>query len=92
MFADIYFAGAQVGFSPLDIDEMEIWQVAAAFGADYERSNDGNDSGQNRVASNQRNLLEERVAHHKGEGPKPEASKPGADVLNLMRTLKAKNG
>jgi len=32
--------------------------------------------------------LAERMAYSRGEGPKPEAEKPGADVLNVMNTIK----
>lgn len=92
--ADLYHAGAQLGFSPLDIDEMELWQLAAAFGSDYERP-EKDDGGQGRPnqpvsSKNKRDLLAERVAHHKGDGPKPEAdkAKPDADVLNLMNTIR----
>jgi len=68
---------------------MEIWQIAAAFGADYERpDDDGGDNPNHNVRSSGRDLLAERMAYSRGEGPKPEAEKPGADVLNVMNTIK----
>ena len=85
--SDLYYAGAKIGFSPLEIDEMELWQIAAAFGSDYERpEHDGEQNSGSGVRSN-RDVLAERMAHFKGEGPKPEAEKPGGDVLNLMKVI-----
>lgn len=85
--ADLYNAGAKLGFSPLDVDEMELWQLAAAFGTDYDRpEDDGEQSNGSGVRSN-RDVLAERMAHFKGEGPKPEAEKPRGDVLNLMKVI-----
>jgi hypothetical protein len=76
-----------MGFSPLEIDEMELWQIAAAFGSDYDRPEyDGEQSNGSGVRSN-RDVLAERMAHFKGEGPKPEAEGPGGDVLNLMKVI-----
>lgn len=88
--ADLYHAGARLGFSPLEIDEMEMWQIAAAFGTDYERD-DGEGNGSGGVSSN-RDVLAERMAHARGEGPKPEAEQPRGDVLNLMKVLGEQNG
>ena len=92
--ADLYAEGTKAGFSPLEIDEMEVWQVAAAFSADYDRpeqKDDGPNNSSRPVSSNnKRDLLAERVAHSKGSGPKPEADKatPNADVMNLMNTIR----
>ena len=64
-----------MGFSPLEIDEMELWQIAAAFGSDYDRpEHDGEQSNASGVRSNR-------------DGPKPEAEGPGGDVLNLMKVI-----
>ena len=37
----IYHAGARLGFTPRDLDEMELWEVAAVFGVGLDGPDDG---------------------------------------------------
>lgn len=40
MFSTVYRACASHGLSPLDVDEMEVWQVASALGVDMDDDDD----------------------------------------------------
>lgn len=83
-YADLYFVLGRAGFAPQVVDEMEAWQAAAVLGIGVSDHATGVDKDQVR---SERDLIAERVAHAAGHGPRPEASKPGADVLDLVTRL-----
>jgi len=86
MFHIIYRIAGQMGISPREVDELELWQIGllmteteqekttqskARGRSSSSKSGKGrpkNVSGGNR----KRNLVAERLAHERGEGPKPE--------------------
>lgn len=44
LFADVYHAAAQLGLSPREVDGLELWQVAAVLGMDYDRHSEDDDT------------------------------------------------
>lgn len=79
MFAQVYRECQKVGLTPREVDDMELWEIAVALGADRVDDDKPMDS---------RALLRARVAHAEGRGPKPEA--PGmspAEYNTLINAL-----
>lgn len=60
MFAGVYRECLKVGLTPREVDELELWEVAVALGADQ-------------ADADPHALLRARVAHAQGQAPKPEA-------------------
>lgn len=107
----LYHALGARGFSPQQVDGMELWQAAAVLGAHLDvpgeepltvdaaaaiRQPDprsGVASTRARRASRQppatarRNLIAERMAHARGEGPRPEADPTGVGMVDVMRRM-----
>jgi hypothetical protein len=84
-YVELYAAAAQIGISPLDVDAMEVWQIASALGIGIAERPTGDDSG--RVPSRKRDLIAERMAHASGNGPRPEPDAPSVDALAMMQQL-----
>jgi len=64
---------AQLGMSPPTVDEMYVWQAAVLLGADLPEDATTPDGTPASGDDDGRELLRQRVAHARGEGPKPEA-------------------
>jgi len=86
-YVELYAAAARLSISPLDVDQMEVWQIAAALGIGVAERPTAEGSGPVRSQA-KRNLIAERVAYEAGSGPKPEADAPTVDAMALMQQLR----
>lgn len=62
-----------------------MWQILSAFGVGRPKSQTDKADG----VSSKRDFVAERIAHSRGEGPKPEpdAPGPGANVVSMTARL-----
>jgi len=92
------------GWTPKQVDEMEVWEVGSALGAasadledwqeekgrliaEYEQESDLPGASPSRVKSGN-DILAQRIAHSRGEGPKPqEPVMHQIQTAQIMRTL-----
>lgn len=77
-FAPIYHAAAQMGFSPQEVDGMEVWQLASVLGLARPDDKPG-------APTNGRDLTAARIAAANGRAPKPEARPPDPQALAVMQ-------
>lgn len=85
-FADLYYALARAGQDVAAARRLELWQIAAILGVDYER--EPAEQEQEQVPSRGRGpsrLLRERVAWQRGEGPRPEVQPSGGPPAGSFR-------
>jgi len=83
----LYEALVPLGFDPRTIDTMEVVEVASILRR-YEDTGDEDDSGPG-PRTGERDLIAERMAHARGEGPAPLPGTPrpdpeGASNLGFM--------
>lgn len=98
--AVVYRACARVfGWTAEVVDEMELWQIAAAFDTDLDPpglSDDAPNDGSPPVPSGGEkrdlSLVAARVAHARGEGPAPEAQPASAGTVGLMNRFRSGGG
>lgn len=62
------------GWTPEQVNGMEVWEVAAALGEATRSMEDRPDGGQAGVSSSGRDLVAERVRAHREGRPPPEAA------------------
>lgn len=81
MFADLYHSMAPHGFTPRDVDGMEVWEAASVLGMHRPAAASATGSGQGR------DLVAERLAFAAGRGPqpKPDAAPVDGQVIDMFR-------
>lgn len=68
-FADLYCAGASLRLSPREVDDLDMWELAATLGMHRPTSD-------TQQAGGKRDIVAERIAYAKGRGPRPEPDRP----------------
>lgn len=81
--AELYRAFARVGFTPSEVDGMEVWQAAVLLGSDVD-SKDG--SIADRMAA-ERHTLVERAARIREMRGSPEPSESVDITQDIMRQM-----
>lgn len=73
---------------PTDADAMELWQIAVLLGLSDEvrAPTEPGDAKEQRTRS--RDLLRQRMAHARGQGPKPEARPVDPVAFNQLANMK----
>lgn len=73
---------------PLQVDATPVWKIAAFLGVDVDRAEERGEAPQPDGGSLQsgrdRDIIAERLAHARGEGPKPEADPPPASLASFV--------
>lgn len=72
---------SQGSMGPRQADELEIWEVAILLGVHRTEEDDDKPAKPKSAADHRRELLRQRWAHHKGEGPAPEPKPMSAEEL-----------
>lgn len=86
-FADLYHALARMGQDVAACRRLEVWQVAAILGVDYERDPDAAEAASVDSSRGSSDLLRRRRAWQMGDGPMPEvAATRTVDVMRLRAT------
>lgn len=78
-FAPLYHAAGQLGFSPQEVDGMEVWQLASVLGLAQPSDKPGS------APTGGRDLTAARIAAANGRAPKPEARPPDPQAIAAMQ-------
>ncbi len=94
MFADLFYRMAsERGFTPTQVRAMLVWEAAAVLGSDVNRSVEKDAPDGTDVAPSSRNLIAERLAHKRGQGPKPVPDRTNpAMMAELTNTMAGNRG